>query len=111
MASTPILFIISEHHPATVWRDEALDLILTHDAFDLPSSLLFTGQGIHHLLKEPSGLDLAAFDLIDFEHIWFTEGELSERQIKAKACLSKAEVIERSKIGPLIQKFPTVLQV
>ena len=111
MTATPILFIISDHHPAPVWREEALDLILTHDAFDLPSSLLFTGQGIHHLLKEPSGLDLAALDLIDFEHIWFTEGEMNERQIRANTCLSKAEVIDRSKIGPLIQTFPAVLHL
>ena len=111
MAATPVLFIISAHHPTTVWRDEALDLILTHDAFDLPLSLLFTGEGLHHLLKDPSGLDLAALDLIEFGHIWFTEGAMNARQIKAEACLSKAEVIDRSKIGPLIQAFPTVLQL
>jgi sulfur relay (sulfurtransferase) DsrF/TusC family protein len=111
MYENRLLFVIATAHPDRLWREEALDLILTHDAFDYPISLLFIGQGIAHLKKDPEGFDLSALDLIDFEHLWFTTEESDRSQIECDPCLSKVEYLPAREIGAQLQAFTSVMHL
>lgn len=111
MEENRLLFIIATAHPDRLWREEALDLILTHDAFDYPISLLVMGRGIDHLKKDPEGFDLSALDLIEFEHLWFTTEESDRSQIDFDPCLSKVEYLPSREIGAHLKAFTHVIHL
>ncbi len=102
----------------TVYALEALETVLIGAAFDQDVSVLFIDDGVYQLKKDQNTESLEvknfskafrALEMYDVEKLYVESESLQERGLSADDLLVDVEVLERSKIGELIEQQDVVL--
>lgn len=97
---------------------EALDVVLTCSIFDLPVTLLFTGDSIFQLIKGQSGSEvgqksldsmLSALPMYDVENIYVTSDDLAKHGLTPDDLVLPVKSIPSEQIAGLIKQHSTVL--
>lgn len=102
----------------TVYALEALETVLIGAAFDQDVSVLFIDDGVYQLKKDQNTESLEvknfskafrALEMYDVEKLYVESESLQERGLSADDLLVDVEMLERSKVGELIEQQDVVL--
>lgn len=97
---------------------EALDVALTCSIFEMPVSLLFSGDGVYQLLKGQNGnaiehktleAMLSALPMYDVDKIFVTSEDLQNFKLSTDDLVLPVKVIENSQLPELLKQHSTVL--
>lgn len=119
MSSPSRLLVVLNSSPYQSARArDALDVVLTAAAFEVPVALLFCGDATYQLLRdqEPEAAghkDLSAtlpvLPLYDVQNLYAEQSALEERGISLDQVVLGVEPLPREEVAALFHRFPRIL--
>ncbi|MFA5679621.1 MAG: sulfurtransferase complex subunit TusC [Pseudomonas sp.] len=112
------LLVISRHPPARPEAREALDVVLSAAAFEVPCGILFMDDGVFQLLKgqdaaqigqKSLAANLQALPLYGVEDILVCQHSLGERGLQANQCMLDARAMNNAEIATLLEHYDQIV--
>lgn len=112
-----MLFLIRQAPYSTSLPAAAMDLLLTAAAFDQDVSLVFSDDGVYHLLKGQDNQDLGlkniskilpALELYEVNKILVEESALLHRGLQQADCIIPVDLINNTALSRLLESVDQV---
>lgn len=112
-----LLVVINASPYRSLRARDALDLVLTAAAFEIPVSLLFCGDAVFQLIEQnPTAIEqkkiaatLPALALYDVERIYVEQEALAERAIEPDALIMPVIPVNHSEAAKLFHQHDQIL--